>query len=82
MISKVAWAYYASAADDEISELPCPVSHKDQTADPDSTAKNTNASAYQKVVFRPRILRKVAEADCSTEILGKASAIPVFISPA
>ncbi|ORX39755.1 putative L-lactate dehydrogenase [Kockovaella imperatae] len=63
MISKVAWAYYASAADDEIT-------------------KNTNASAYQKVVFRPRILRKVAQADCSTEILGKASSIPVFISPA
>ena len=37
---------------------------------------------YQKVLFRPRILRKIAQADASTTILGKASTIPVFISPA
>lgn len=33
-------------------------------------------------MFRPRILRKVAKADASTTILGHASKIPVFISPA
>ena len=46
------------------------------------SAKVSNATAYQNVVFRPRILRKVAAADASTTILGKESKIPVFISPA
>ena len=45
-------------------------------------AKNQNAEAYQKIHFRPRILRKVALADAKTTILGKESSIPVFISPA
>ncbi|KAK1924732.1 putative L-lactate dehydrogenase [Papiliotrema laurentii] len=63
MLSRVAWAYYASAGDDEI-------------------VKVANGEAYKKVQFRPRILRKVAEADASTTILGKNSTIPVFISPA
>ncbi|KAI9638614.1 L-lactate dehydrogenase [Dioszegia hungarica] len=63
MLSKVAWAYYASAADDEIT-------------------KNSNASAYQNVTFRPRILQRVAKADCTTTIMGKESALPLFISPA
>jgi len=45
-------------------------------------AKVQNGEAYRKVQFRPRILRKVAEADASTTIMGKKSSIPVFISPA
>ena len=45
-------------------------------------AKIANAEAYQKVHFRPRILRKVAQADASTKIVGKDSKIPVFIAPA
>jgi L-lactate dehydrogenase (cytochrome) len=48
----------------------------------DYTAKIANADIYQKVLFRPRILRKIAKADASTTILGKPSSIPVFISPA
>lgn len=46
------------------------------------SAKIANGEAYQKVTFRPRILRKVANADASTTILGQKSKIPVFISPA
>lgn len=61
--SKVAWAYYASAGDDEITKI-------------------ANGTAYQKVHFRPRVLRDVTVADASTTILGKPSSIPVFISPA
>ncbi|ORY33735.1 L-lactate dehydrogenase [Naematelia encephala] len=63
LLSKVAWAYYASAGDDEITKI-------------------ANGDAYQKVLFRPRILRKVAQADAKTTILGHPSTIPVFISPA
>jgi L-lactate dehydrogenase (cytochrome) len=78
MLSKIAWAYYASAGDDEISAVSLA---SIVTADV-PLAKVANADAYQKVQFRPRILRKVAEADATTEILGKPSRIPVFISPA
>jgi L-lactate dehydrogenase (cytochrome) len=77
MLSKVGWAYYASAGDDEISKLPSIT-----WAGADEEAKNQNAEAYQKIHFRPRILRKVAEADARCTILGKDSSIPVFISPA
>lgn len=77
MLSKVGWAYYASAGDDEISKC----FHKSRNI-PDCVAKNQNAEAYQKIHFRPRILRKVALADARTTILGKESSIPVFISPA
>ena len=80
MVSKVAWAYYASAADDEISESRTYQRSRDAWTDP--SAKNQNADAYQKVFFRPRVLRKVAEADASTTILGHESTIPVFIAPA
>jgi isopentenyl diphosphate isomerase/L-lactate dehydrogenase-like FMN-dependent dehydrogenase len=52
---------------------------KDQA---DTAAKIANADVYRKVLFRPRILRKIAKADASTTILGKPSTIPVFISPA
>ena len=48
----------------------------------DRSAKQANADAYRKVLFRPRILRKVAEVDATITILGKPSSIPVFISPA
>lgn len=46
------------------------------------TAKIANNTAYQKIFFRPRILRKIAKADCSTTILGQSSTLPLFISPA
>lgn len=97
MLSKVAIAYYASAGDDEISESRPPQRlalrgrtgwSKEVRCRPDWTgsdtriAKNQNAEAYQKIHFRPRILRKVAVADAKTTILGKDSKIPVFISPA
>jgi L-lactate dehydrogenase (cytochrome) len=76
LLSKVAWAYYASAGDDEISEL--------RRVGPRLmvTAKNANADAYQRVLFRPRVLRKVGEADARTDLVGCPTSIPVFIAPA
>lgn len=40
-----------------------------------------NARAYQKVLLRGRILRKVGRVDCSTNILGYPSALPIYTSP-
>ncbi|BEJ00959.1 hypothetical protein CcaverHIS631_0508160 [Cutaneotrichosporon cavernicola] len=63
LLTKVAWAYYASAGDDEITKL-------------------ANATAYQKVLFRPRVLRRVEQCDASTELMGCPSSLPIFIAPA
>lgn len=46
------------------------------------TAKNANGSVYQKVLFRPRVLRKVRDADASTELMGCPSSLPIYIAPA
>ncbi|KAG8930219.1 hypothetical protein FRC01_003140 [Tulasnella sp. 417] len=56
-----AWAYYSSAADDEIT-------HRD------------NRAAFQRIWFRPRILRDVTHVDWSTMILGHKSPMPVYIT--
>jgi L-lactate dehydrogenase (cytochrome) len=55
-----AWAYYSSAADDEIT-------HRE------------NHAAYQRIWFRPRVLRDVTKVDWSTTILGQKSSMPVYI---
>ncbi|QRV98112.1 FMN-dependent alpha-hydroxy acid dehydrogenase [Ceratobasidium sp. AG-Ba] len=56
-----AWAYYSSAADDEIT-------HRE------------NHAAYQRIWFRPRVLRDVTKVDWSTTILGQKSSMPVYIT--
>ncbi|WVQ78191.1 hypothetical protein IAT38_000274 [Cryptococcus sp. DSM 104549] len=48
----------------------------------DEITKLANSSVYEKITFRPRILRRVAKADASTTILGQKSVIPLMISPA
>ncbi|KAL4895067.1 FMN-dependent dehydrogenase-domain-containing protein [Aspergillus ambiguus] len=47
----------------------------------DEISKRQNAKAFQKVAFRPRILRKVSTVDTSTTILGKRVSLPVYMSP-
>lgn len=56
-----AWAYYSSAADDEITI-------------------RENHNAYQRIWFRPRILRNVSQVDWSHKILGYKTSLPVYIS--
>ena len=56
------WAYYSSAADDEI-------------------AIRENHHAFQRVWFRPRVLRDVATVDTSSSILGIPLRLPLFICP-
>ncbi len=46
------------------------------------TALHHNRSAYQRIRFRPRVLRKVSKIDTSTTILGVESSLPIFIAPA
>ncbi len=68
ILSDQAWAYYSSAADDEVTYA-------------------QNRAAFQRIVFRPRILRAIGEVDCSVKLIdshgkGYDSSLPVYISPA
>lgn len=47
----------------------------------DEISVRYNARIYQKVFLRGRVLRKVGTVDCSTEILGCRSAMPIYTSP-
>lgn len=48
-------------------------------ADDEITMRENN-TAYQRIWFRPRILRDVTKVDFSTEILGHKSSMPVYIT--
>ncbi|KAJ8520449.1 hypothetical protein ONZ45_g2736 [Pleurotus djamor] len=50
------------------------------SASDDEITIRENRAAYQRVWFRPRILRDVTSVDWSTTILGKKSSLPVYIS--
>ena len=47
----------------------------------DEISCRENVKAYSKVFLRPRVLRAVQNIDCSTEILGCKSSLPVYTSP-
>ncbi|KAL7413651.1 FMN-dependent dehydrogenase-domain-containing protein [Mrakia frigida] len=50
-------------------------------ADGASSRDHAN-TAYSRIMFRPRVLRKVKTVDASTTILGIKSSLPIYISPA
>ncbi|TBU31119.1 glyoxylate dehydrogenase [Dichomitus squalens] len=50
------------------------------SASDDEITIRENRMAYQRVWFRPRILRDVSTVDWSTTILGQKSSLPVYIS--
>ncbi|KAI0741103.1 glyoxylate dehydrogenase [Earliella scabrosa] len=50
------------------------------SASDDEITIRENRMAYQRVWFRPRILRDVSVVDWSTTILGQKSTLPVYIS--
>ncbi|KAI0263843.1 glyoxylate dehydrogenase [Gloeopeniophorella convolvens] len=50
------------------------------SASDDEITIRENRLAYQRVWFRPRVLRNVATVDWSTTILGQKSSLPVYIS--
>lgn len=47
----------------------------------DEISKCNNSRAYQKATLRPRILKKIANVDTSTSILGHPVSLPVYMSP-
>lgn len=47
----------------------------------DEISTRENASAYQRIMLRARVLRSVATVDCSTTILGHKSTLPIYTSP-
>ncbi|KAI0059917.1 glyoxylate dehydrogenase [Artomyces pyxidatus] len=50
------------------------------SASDDEITIRENRLAYQRVWFRPRVLRDVSKVDWSTTILGQKSSLPVYIS--
>ncbi|KAF4563210.1 Cytochrome b2, mitochondrial precursor [Pleurotus pulmonarius] len=50
------------------------------SASDDEITIRENRAAFQRVWFRPRILRDVTSVDWSTTILGQKSSLPVYIS--
>lgn len=68
ILTDQAWAYYSSAADDEVT-------------------KAQNRAAFQRIVFRPRILRAIGEVDSKVKLInskgdGVECALPIYVSPA
>ena len=68
ILSDQAWAYYSSAADDEITFA-------------------QNRAAFQRIVFRPRVLRAIGQVDSSVKLInsngkGYECTLPFYISPA
>ncbi|KAH7909365.1 glyoxylate dehydrogenase [Hygrophoropsis aurantiaca] len=50
------------------------------SASDDEITIRENRAAYQRIWFRPRVLRDVSVVDWSTTILGQRSSLPVYIS--
>ncbi|GAC96694.1 cytochrome b2 [Pseudozyma hubeiensis SY62] len=68
ILSDQAWAYYSSAADDEITYA-------------------QNRAAFNRIVFRPRILRAIGQVDSSRKLIdskgkGFLCSLPIYVSPA
>lgn len=61
-VSKKSWAYYAGAANDNLTLA-------------------ANLSFYQRIFFRPRVMRPVGNPDTSTTIFGHKFSCPIFSSP-
>ena len=52
------------------------------SASNDLITRDANKSFFDRIFFRPRILRNVREANAKTKILGCDSNMPLFVSPA
>lgn len=89
LLKPKAYAYYASAGDDEKSKQsqsnaslssfhlisPLPASRH-------YSAKYWNHDSFDQVRFRPRALRDVKNVDTRIDILGVSSTMPFFVAPA
>jgi L-lactate dehydrogenase (cytochrome) len=48
----------------------------------DMTALALNKSAYNAILFRPRVMIDVDTVDTRTEFLGHKTSLPIFVAPA
>ncbi|OJD29225.1 cytochrome b2 [Diplodia corticola] len=62
-LSQKTWAFYSSAATDEIT-------------------RDANKSSFDRIWWRPRVLRDVSGVDTRSRILGNEVQLPLFVSPA
>jgi L-lactate dehydrogenase (cytochrome) len=85
VLSYKAYAYYSSAADDEISmhpSAPCLVLSVADRAAPLAAAHSNNISGFSRFFFQPRVMRRVAKVDTSATLLGTRTTLPIFASGA
>ncbi|KAJ5094701.1 hypothetical protein N7456_010562 [Penicillium angulare] len=52
------------------------------SASTDLITRDANKSSFDRIWFRPRVLRNVRQVDASTKILGGNYKLPLFVSPA
>jgi L-lactate dehydrogenase (cytochrome) len=79
VMKKSAWAYYSSAADDElVSQLDFFRMNMEYLML--GQTMRENRSAYQKIWFRPRVLVDVEHIDMSTTMLGSKVDMPFYVT--
>jgi L-lactate dehydrogenase (cytochrome) len=81
VLSKKAWAYYRSAADEEKSKPASPLM-LDSNITNIMIAFHENRDAFQRYFFRPRVLRDMTTGTTNTSFVGIPTSTPIFISPA
>lgn len=52
------------------------------SADTDCLTRDRNKSYFERIMFRPRLLRDVKGVNTQTTILGHQASVPIFVSPA
>ncbi|KAG8903736.1 Cytochrome b2, mitochondrial precursor [Tulasnella sp. 403] len=81
VLSNVAYAYYASAGDDEYSSWTAPNACYGELRTY-LAAFRENGYAFRHYWFRPRVLNKVSAISTASSMLGFPTSLPVFICPA
>lgn len=77
VMNEKAWAYYSSAADDEITIRENHAAYHRYVSHFVPTEFRERRG--RRIWFRPRILRNVTTVDWSTSILGHATSMPLYI---
>lgn len=79
VMAEKAWAYYSSAADDEITNRENHAAYHRHTLFIYFSRLFSNFTHFLRLWFRPQILVDVTKVDWSTTILGHRSSMPVYI---
>lgn len=73
-----AWAYYSSAAEDEITNRENHSAYH-RYAIPLTLGRDLELTVCHRIWWRPRILRDVTNVDFATKILGYDTKLPLYI---